>query len=61
MFIHIYTELFENNIYSCSGLAAAGDKSATDKSATRPPLPPPGCGGEWEKTGGNWWVGIRAV
>ena len=37
-------------------LAAAGNKSAT-----RPPLPPPRCGGEWEETGRNWWVGIRAV
>ena len=27
-------------------LAAAGNKSAT-----RPPLPPPGCGGEWKETG----------
>jgi len=40
----------------CSGLAAAGNKSAT-----RPPLPLPGCGGEWEEAGRNWWVGIRAV
>jgi len=30
----------------CSGLAAAGNKSAT-----RPPLPPPGCGGEWKERG----------
>jgi len=36
--------------------AAAGNKSAT-----RPPLPPPACGGEWEERGRNWWVGIRAV
>ena len=36
--------------------AAAGNKSAT-----RPPLPPPACGGEWKETGRNWWVGIRAV
>ena len=39
--------------------AAAGNKSAT-----RPPLPPPACGAEWKKkkeTGRNWWVGIRAV
>jgi len=27
-------------------LAAAGNKSVT-----RPPLPPPGCGGEWKETG----------
>jgi len=40
----------------CSGLAAAGNKSAT-----QPPLPPPGCGGEWEETGRNRWVRIRAV
>jgi len=40
----------------CSGLAAAGNKSAM-----RPPLPPPGCGGERKETGRNWWVGIRAV
>jgi len=38
------------------GLAAAGNKSAT-----RPPLPPPECRGEWKETGRNWWVGIRAV
>ena len=37
-------------------LAAAGNKSAT-----RPLLPPPGCGGEWKEKGKNWWVGIRAV
>ena len=36
--------------------AAAGNKSAT-----RPPLPPPGCKGEWKETGRNWWVRIRAV
>ena len=36
--------------------AAAGNKSAT-----RPPLPPPACGGEWKERGRNWWVGIRAV
>jgi len=41
---------------NCYGLAAASNKSAT-----RPPLPPPGCGGEWKETGRNWWVGIRAV
>jgi len=33
----------------CSGLVAAGNKSATP-----PPLPPPGCGGEWKETGRNW-------
>jgi len=37
-------------------LAAAGNKSTM-----QPPLPPPGCGGEWKETGRNWWVGIRAV
>jgi len=37
-------------------LAAAGNKSTT-----RPPLPPPGCGGEWKERGRNWWVRIRAV
>jgi len=37
-------------------LAAAGNKSAM-----RPPLPPPACEGEWKETGRNWWVGIRAV
>jgi len=31
-----------------------------NKSATRPPLPLPGYGGEW-KQAENWWVGIRAV
>jgi len=41
---------------SCSGLAAAGNKSAM-----MPPLPPPGCGGEWKETGRKRWVGIRAV
>jgi len=40
----------------CYGLGVAGNKSATG-----PPLPPPGCGGEWKETGRNWWVGIRAV
>ena len=43
-------------VRACSGLAAA-----VNKSATRPPLPPPGCGGEWKETAENWWVGIRAV
>jgi len=37
-------------------LTAAGNKSATP-----PPLPPPGYRGEWKETGRNWWVGIRAV
>jgi len=41
---------------SCYSLAVAGNKSAT-----RPPLPPQGCGGEWKETGRNWWVGIRAA
>jgi len=36
--------------------AAAGNKSAT-----RPPLPLPACGGEWKERGRNRWVGIRAV
>ena len=36
--------------------AAAGNKSAT-----RPPLPPPACGGEWKERGRSRWVGIRAV
>jgi len=40
----------------CYSLAAAGNKSVT-----RPPLPPPGCTGEWKETGRNRWVGIRAV
>jgi len=40
----------------CYGLAAAGNKRAT-----RPPLPPLGCRGEWKERGRNWWVGIRAV
>jgi len=40
----------------CYGLAAAGNKSAT-----RLPLPPSGCGGEWKEKGRNWWAGIRAV
>jgi len=31
---------------SCSALAVAGNKSAM-----RPPLPPPGCRGEWKETG----------
>jgi len=35
--------------------------AASNKSATRPPLPPPRCGGEWKETGRNRWVGIRAV
>jgi len=43
-------------LWQCYGLAAAGNKSAT-----QPPLPPPGCGGEWKETGRNWWVGIRVV
>jgi len=42
--------------WCCSRLAAAGNKSAT-----RPPLPPPGCRAEWKETGRNWWVGIREV
>jgi len=41
---------------NCYGLAAAGNKSAT-----RLPLPPLGCGGEWKERGRNWWVGIKAV
>ena len=40
----------------CSGFAAADNKSTT-----RPPLPPPGCGGERKEKGRNWWVRIRAV
>jgi len=40
----------------CSDSAAAGNKSATG-----PPLPLSGYGGEWKETGRNWWVGIRAV
>ena len=32
--------------HACYGLAAAGNKSAT-----RPPLPLPGCGGEWKERG----------
>jgi len=39
----------------CSGLGAAGNRSAT-----RLPLPPPGCRGEWKETSRNWWVRIRA-
>jgi len=35
--------------------------AVSNKSATRPPLPLPGCGEEWKETGRNWWVGIRAV
>jgi len=46
----------QETITRCSGLAAASNKSAM-----RPPLPLPGCGGEWKQTGRNWWVGIRAV
>ena len=33
-------------LFSVSVSAAAGNKSAT-----RPPLPPPACGGEWKETG----------
>jgi len=47
---------FNKSVIKCYSLAAAGNKSAT-----RPPLPLLGCGGEWKKTGRNWWVGIRAV
>ena len=36
----------------CYGLAAAGNKRAV-----RPPLPLPGCGGEWGEPGRNGWVG----
>jgi len=28
--------------------------AASNKSTMRPPLPPPGCGGEWKETGRNW-------
>jgi len=52
----IGTYMHTHSVAGCSGLAADGNKSAT-----RPPLPPPGCGGEWKETGRNWWVGIRAV
>jgi len=46
-----------SNVFGkCYGLAAAGNKRAM-----RPPLPLPGCGGEWKETGRNWWVGIRAL
>jgi len=48
--------VLSNRVSGCSGSAAAGNKSAT-----RPPFPPPGCGGEWKETGRNRWVGIRAV
>jgi len=44
------------DVTNSSGLAVAGNKSAT-----QPPLPPPGCGEEWKGTGRNRWVGIRAV
>ena len=44
-------------ILVCVSVSAA----AGNKSATRPPLPPPACGGEWKERGRNWWVGIRAV
>jgi len=40
----------------CYGLAVAGNKSAM-----RPPFPPPGCSGEWKETDRNWRVGIKAV
>jgi len=35
--------------------------AADNKSATWPPLPLLGCGGEWKETGRNGWVRIRAV
>jgi len=35
--------------------------AAGNKRAMRPPLPPPGCGGEWKEKGRNWLVRIRAV
>ena len=44
-------------IYRCVSVSAA----AGNKSATRLPLPPPACGGEWKEKGRNWWVVIRAV
>jgi len=40
----------------CYGLAVASKKSAT-----WPPLTPPGCRGERKETGRNWWIGIREV
>jgi len=43
------------------GVSVLVSAAAGNKSATRPPLPPPQCGGEWKETGRNWWVGIRAV
>jgi len=42
------------NIMPCYGLAVAGNKSAT-----WPPLPMLGWGGEWKETGRNCWVRIR--
>jgi len=32
--------------------------AASNKSTTRPPLPPPACGGEWKEIDRNRWVGI---
>jgi len=58
-----------DNMYLCS-VTLRGKKfflivllsaAAGNKSATWPPLPPPGCRGEWKDTGRSWWVGIRAV
>jgi len=39
--------IFADNYFCfCSGFGCSGNKSAK-----RPPLPPPGCGGEWKETG----------
>jgi len=48
--------VLDRELTPCSGLAATGNKSAT-----RAPLSPLGCGGEWKEKGRNRWVKIRAV
>jgi len=45
-----------SSLAKCHGLV-----EASKKSTMQPPLPQPGCGGEWKETGRNWWVTIRAV
>ena len=56
-----HTSCPEYGLESILNIIVLVSAAAGNKSATRPPLPPPACGGEWKEKGRNWWVGIRAV
>jgi len=56
LFQNALRTVLQARLTMCYSLAAVSNKSTT-----RPPLPPLGCGGEWKERGRNWWVRIRAV